>query len=79
MSKSFDALSEMLKFSEDQHSKTRAEYHARIINAIHGIGKSSGILSRALARVMVLHKHDLELVMIMRELEENQDKLLKEI
>mgnify|MGYP000135466193 CR=1 FL=1 len=79
MSKSFDAIKEMLQSAEDRHSKTRDEYHKRIIYAITGVGKSSGILGRAMARVMVYHKEDLELITIMRELEMNQEKLLKEI
>lgn len=79
MSKSFDAIKEMLQSAEDRHSETRDEYHKRIIYAITGVGKSSGILVRAMARVMVYHNEDLELITIMRELELHQEKLLKEI
>lgn len=79
MSKTYEAVKEMLQSAEDSHSKTRDEYHKRIIYAISGVGKSSGIVARAMTRVMVYHKEDLELVTIMRELEQHQDKLLQEI
>tara|TARA_R110000824_G_scaffold7184_2_gene32602 strand:- start:4492 stop:4731 length:240 start_codon:yes stop_codon:yes gene_type:complete len=79
MSKTYEAVKEMLQSAEDRHSKTRDEYHTRIIYAITGVGKSSRIVARAMARVMVYHKEDLELITIMRELEQHQDKLLQEI